>query len=320
MSGRRVLIAGGAGFIGSHLCESFLRAGDTVVCLDNMATGDSQNIATFVGNSRFEHLTADVCDALDEQVDVVLHLASAASPVHYRRLSIETLLANSVGTQALLELARSNGCPFIYFSTSEVYGDPLVHPQREDYWGNVNPVGPRACYDEGKRFGEALTMEYHRRYGLTTTILRLFNTYGPRMALEDGRAIPAFFCAALRHEPLPIQGDGKQTRSFCYIDDLVRAVHMVAEAPVPGGIFNVGNPAEMTILELAEAIGGLTLAPFELRRLPAAEDDPARRCPDISRLNARYGWSPHVSLEDGLARTMADFVARMAIRRPENSQ
>jgi len=320
MSGRRVLIAGGAGFIGSHLCELFLRTGDTVICLDNMATGDSRNVAGLIGNERFEPLPIDVCDVTEERVDLVLHLASAASPVHYRRLSIETLLANSVGTQRLLELARANNCPFIYFSTSEAYGDPLVHPQREDYWGNVNPIGPRACYDEGKRFGEALTMEYHRRYGLTTTILRLFNTYGPRMALDDGRAIPAFFRAALRHEPLPIQGDGRQTRSFCYIDDLVGAVQLVADAPHAGGIFNVGNPAEMTILELAQAIGRLTGAPFRLQHLPPAEDDPARRCPDISRIKAEYGWAPRVPLEDGLASTLADFAERMQIRLPEYSR
>ncbi len=304
----RVLVAGGAGFIGSHVCDALLGRGHEVICLDNLITGRMDNIDHLEEHPEFSFVREDVVRAPLLPVDVVLHLASPASPVHYQRFAIETMLANSAGTHRLASIASDVGARLVYASTSEVYGDPLEHPQRETYWGNVNPTGPRACYDESKRFGEALTTEYRRKHGLNASIVRIFNTYGPRMNLQDGRVVPEFAAAALAGQPLPIFGDGQQTRSFCYVSDLVDALLLVAfDRAADGEIFNLGNPHEVTMLELATLITSAARGGGELEFLPAAQDDPARRRPDITRVRERYGWEPTVSLEDGLRETVAYF-------------
>ncbi len=303
-----VLVAGGAGFIGSHVCEELLRRGHEVVCLDNLATGSLDNIEEFHGNPRFSFTHANVTQTPLLAVDLVLHLASPASPVHYRELPIETMLANSAGTHRLLALAQDTGARLVFASTSEVYGDPLEHPQRETYWGNVNPIGPRACYDESKRFGEALLMEYRRAHGVNATIVRIFNTYGPRMNAEDGRVVPEFIAAALTGRPMPLFGEGLQTRSFCYVDDLVEALLLVALDPASDGmVLNLGNPHEITMLELAKVTAAAACVGDRVERLPASEGDPARRRPDIARMRERYGWEPRIPLVEGLARTVAYF-------------
>lgn len=304
----RVLVAGGAGFIGSHVCDALLERGHEVICLDNLLTGRTRNIEHLESHPDFSFLREDVVRAPLLSVDLVLHLASPASPLHYQRFAIETMLANSAGTHRLAALAADVGARFVFASTSEVYGDPLEHPQPESYWGNVNPVGPRACYDEAKRFGEALTTEYRRKHGINASIVRLFNTYGPRMNIDDGRVVPEFAAAALRSQPLPVFGDGRQTRSFCYVSDLVEVLLLVAlDASADGEVFNLGNPHEVTMLELAETIASAAGGGCEVAFLPAAEDDPARRRPDISRLRGRYGWAPNVELADGIAATVAYF-------------
>ena len=304
----RVLVAGGAGFIGSHVCDALLQHGHEVICLDNLLTGRTQNIEHLESHPEFSFLREDVVRAPLLPVDLVLHLASPASPLHYQRFAIETMLANSAGTHRLAALAADVGARFVFASTSEVYGDPLEHPQPESYWGNVNPVGPRACYDESKRFGEALTTEYRRKHGINATIVRIFNTYGPRMNIDDGRVVPEFAAAALRGQPLPVFGDGRQTRSFCYVSDLVEALLLVAlDASADGDVFNLGNPHEVTMLELAATIAAAAGGGCEVAFLPAAEDDPARRRPDISRLRDRYGWAPKVALAGGIASTVAYF-------------
>ncbi|MBI5284583.1 MAG: SDR family oxidoreductase [Chloroflexi bacterium] len=304
----RVLVAGGAGFIGSHVCETLLERGHEVICLDNLITGRMENIFHLEEHPEFSFVREDVVRAPLLPVDVVLHLASPASPVHYQRFAIETMLANSAGTHRLAAIASDVGARLVYASTSEVYGDPLEHPQRETYWGNVNPTGPRACYDESKRFGEALTTEYRRKHGLNASIVRIFNTYGPRMNLQDGRVVPEFAAAALAGQPLPIFGDGQQTRSFCYVSDLVDALLLVAfDRSADGEILNLGNPHEVTMLELATLITSAARGGGELQFLPAAQDDPARRRPDITRVRERYGWEPQVALEDGLRETVAYF-------------
>ena len=304
----RVLVAGGAGFIGSHVCDALLQRGHEVICLDNLLTGRTRNIEHLESHPDFSFLREDVVRAPLLSVDLVLHLASPASPLHYQRFAIETMLANSAGTHRLAALAADVGARFVFASTSEVYGDPLEHPQSESYWGNVNPVGPRACYDESKRFGESLTWEYRRKHGINATIVRIFNTYGPRMDLDDGRVVSEFAAAALRGEPLPIFGDGTQTRSFCYVSDLVDALLLVAlDRAADGEVLNIGNPHEVSMLELAETIAAAAGAGGVVAHLPAGIDDPARRRPDISRLQARYGWSPRVALDEGIARTVAYF-------------
>jgi len=318
----RVLVAGGAGFLGSHVCDELLARGHEVVCLDNLITGRNDNIEHLESHAGFTFVREDVVRAPLLTVDLVLHMASPASPVHYKRFAIETMLANSAGTHRLAALAADVGARFVFASTSEVYGDPLVHPQRESYRGNVNTLGPRACYDESKRFGESLTWEYRRKHGVNATIVRIFNTYGPRMALDDGRVVSEFAGAALRGEALPIFGDGMQTRSFCYVDDLVNALLLVAlDRGADGEVLNIGNPHEVSMLELAETIASAAGASREVVHLPASADDPARRRPDISRLMARYRWSPRVSLDEGIARTVAYFrdeiEAHAALRRTE---
>ena len=306
----RFIISGAAGFIGSHLCDRLIADGHTVVGLDNLMTGSMRNLETLRGHDRFEFQDQDVCESLfyDGPIDGVLHLASLASPKDYLEHPIETLDVGSAGTRNMLELALDHGARFLLTSTSESYGDPMVHPQVETYWGNVNPVGPRSCYDESKRYAEALTMAFHRVHGLRTNIARIFNTYGPRMQLNDGRVVPAFLDQALRGEPLSIFGDGSQTRSFCYVDDLVDGLArlMLSEERYP---VNLGNPAEMTILEFAEAIHELTgsVAPMEFKDLP--EDDPKKRRPDIGKAKALLGWEPKVGLAEGLRKTVEYFRA-----------
>lgn len=309
----RVLVAGGAGFIGSHVCRALLERGDAVVCLDSFVTGRMANIEELVADPAFELVESDVVEAPRIAADLVLHLASPASPVHYQQFPIETMLANSAGTHRLLAIAAENRARFVFASTSEVYGDPLEHPQRETYWGNVNPIGVRACYDESKRFGEALTVEFRRKHGVNASIVRIFNTYGPRMNINDGRVVPAFIAAALAGRALPVFGDGMQTRSFCYVSDLVEALLLVAlDGTADGEVFNLGNPHEVTMRELAQTIADCAGGGGTLELLPPAPDDPARRKPDISRMTARYGWTPRVDLRDGIARTVAYFAAEGA--------
>jgi len=304
----RVLVTGGSGFIGSHVCRELLSHGHEVICLDNLVTGRIENIAEIDSDPRFSFVQANVMLAPQLSADLVLHLASPASPVHYKKLSLETMLANSAGTHRLLDLAVENGARFVFASTSEVYGDPLEHPQKESYWGNVNPIGPRACYDESKRFGEALTLEYRRKHGLNAAIVRIFNTYGPGMNIDDGRVIPAFISAAVAGRPLPLHGDGEQTRSFCYVSDLVEGLLMVSlDWDADGEGFNIGNPHEITILELARQVKQATGGDGCLAYLPRGTDDPARRRPDIGRMRERYGWQPKVELAEGLRETVAYF-------------
>ncbi len=290
------------------MCDRLLAEGHTVVALDNLLTGAEKNIEHLSGNPEFHFLLHDVTRpvSLEGPVDLVLHLASPASPKDYLEFPIETLDVGSLGTRQMLELARSHGSRFLLTSTSESYGDPHVHPQVETYWGNVNPVGPRSCYDESKRFAEAITMAFHRKHGLRTNIARIFNTYGPRMKLNDGRVVPAFVDQALKGEPMTIFGDGAQTRSFCYVSDLVDGLFrlMQSEERYP---VNLGNPREMTILEFAEAIQRLTGSKSRLDHQPLPEDDPKQRQPDIAKAKRLLGWEPKVSLEDGLALTIEYF-------------
>ncbi len=305
----RVLLAGGAGFIGSHISEELLHRGAEVVCLDNLSTGSIENIECLASHHGFEYINCSVEDAPEMTgVDLVMHFASPASPIHYGRHPIQTMMANSDGTKRLLDIAQRNNARFFFASTSEVYGEPQEHPQAEEYWGNVNPNGVRACYDESKRFGEALTMTYHRHCGVNAGIVRIFNTYGPRMSPEDGRAIPAFIGAALQGLRLPVFGDGLQTRSFCYVSDLVRGLLAVAcDRSANGEVFNVGNPEEVTVLEVAETIQAATGGGPGVFHLPRPQDDPSRRRPDIRRIQERYGWRPEVGLQEGLCRTIEYF-------------
>lgn len=304
----RVVVAGAAGFIGSHFCGRLIADGHTVVALDNLLTGNAANLAPLRGEPRFSFREQDITQQFEVEgaVDAVANLASPASPKDYLEHPIETLEVGSTGTRRMLELALAKGARFLLTSTSECYGDPLVHPQVETYWGNVNPVGPRSCYDESKRFAEALTMAHHRKHGARTTIARIFNTYGPRMKLDDGRVVPAFLDQALRGLPMTVFGDGSQTRSFCYVDDMVDGLLrlMLSEERYP---VNLGNPQEMTILAFAERIRELTgsAAAIEFRPLP--EDDPKVRRPDISKAQRVLGWSPRVELDEGLRRTIEYF-------------
>jgi dTDP-glucose 4,6-dehydratase len=304
----RIVVAGAAGFIGSHLCDRLLAEGHQVVGLDNLLTGAALNIAHLKGDPRFEFLERDITQPFEVAgpVDAVFNLASPASPFDYLRCPIETLDVGSLGTRRLLELARTSNARFLLASTSETYGDPAVHPQVETYWGNVNPVGPRSCYDESKRFAEALTMAYHRKHGLATNIARIFNTYGPRMKLNDGRVVPAFLDQALRDVPMTVFGEGRQTRSFCYVSDLVDGLYrlMLSAERYP---VNLGNPREMTILEFAERIRVLTGTKARIEFRPLPEDDPRQRQPDISKARAILGWEPRVPLDEGLRETVAYF-------------
>ena len=308
----KFLITGGAGFIGSHLCESFLAQGHDVVCMDNYSTGAKENIAGFASNRRFSLVDHNVSRYIrfEPPLDYILHFASPASPVDYLELPIPTLKVGSLGTHNALGLAKAKNAIFLLASTSEVYGDPLVRPQNEEYWGNVNPVGPRGVYDEAKRFAEAITMAYHRYHGLNTRIVRRFNTYGPRMRMRDGRVVPNFISQALKGEPLTVYGEGQQTRSFQYIDDLVAGIHKLLEVdhhlPV-----NIGNPHEMTVLEFAKKIIELTGSKSPIIHKPLPEDDPQVRQPDITKARTLLSWEPKVTLDEGLAKTIDYFRVRL---------
>jgi dTDP-glucose 4,6-dehydratase len=305
-----IVITGGAGFLGSHLSERLLADGYSVVCLDNFCTGTPANVAHLTGNPAFRLIRYDVTEYLHVggPVAAVLHFASPASPIDYLELPIETLKVGSIGTMHALGLARDKGARFLIASTSEVYGDPLVHPQGEDYWGNVNPVGPRSVYDEAKRFSEAATVAYRTTHQVDAKIVRIFNTYGPRMRPNDGRAIPTFIRQALRGEPLTVAGDGAQTRSVCYVDDLVEGILRLLWSGHPGPV-NIGNPNELTVLELAETIRAMTGSASPITFIPRPQDDPMVRQPRIELAGDVLGWKPEVSLADGLARTIDWFRA-----------
>ncbi|MBN1180389.1 MAG: SDR family oxidoreductase [Anaerolineae bacterium] len=310
----RVLITGGAGFIGSHLTDRFLAEGHTVIVMDNLSTGSTDNIAHLAGHENFLFVKQDVTNYLYVKgpLDAVLHFASPASPVDYLRLPIQTLKVGALGTHKALGLALAKGARFLLASTSEVYGDPLVHPQTEDYWGNVNPVGMRGVYDEAKRFAEAMTMAYHRYHGVDTRIVRIFNTFGPRMRLEDGRAVPNFITQALKGEPLTVYGDGSQTRSLIYVDDEVEGIYRLLMSDVTDPV-NIGNPREATILQLAELIRDLTGSTSQITYHPLPQDDPKIRQPDITHARAALNWEPKVPVEEGLARTIEDFRRRLGL-------
>jgi nucleoside-diphosphate-sugar epimerase len=304
----KIVVTGGAGFIGSHLCARLLDEGHSVLCADNFITGAERNIAALRSHPHFSFVQQDVTKAFDFEANAIFHLASPASPVGYMEHPIETILVNSQGTYQMLEQARKQNALFLVASTSEAYGDPLVHPQREDYWGNVNPIGPRACYDESKRLGETLTMEYYRQYRLNARIVRIFNTYGPNSQINDGRMIPNFITQALRNEPLTIYGDGNITRSICYVSDLIDGLMRAMFQPhTAGEVFNLGNTEEHTVLEYAHTIIRLCEASSSIIFEPNRVDDPERRRPDISKAQQILGWQPRVSLEAGLRRTIEWF-------------
>jgi len=304
----RALITGGAGFLGSHLCELFLERGHEVIAIDNFITGNPANVQHLIGREGFSFVKYDVTNYIhiDGDLDYVLHFASPASPIDYLEKPIQTLKVGSLGTHKTLGVAKDKGARYLIASTSEVYGDPLVHPQKEDYWGNVNPVGPRGVYDEAKRFAEAMTMAYHRFHGVETRIVRIFNTYGPRMRIKDGRVVPAFISQALRNEPMTVFGDGSQTRSFCFVTDLIEGIYRLLMSDEVNPT-NIGNPNEMTVLQFAEEIKRLTgsKAPIEYRPLP--EDDPKIRRPDITKARTLLNWEPVVPLEEGLTKTIDYF-------------
>jgi dTDP-glucose 4,6-dehydratase len=314
----RILITGGAGFIGSHLCDRLLVEGHEVITMDNLRTGSVDNIAHLAGHERFHFIKHDITDYIfiEGSVDTVLHLASLPSPVDYLNLPIQTLKVGALGTHKTLGLALEKNAQFLLASTSEVYGDPLEHPQTESYWGNVNPIGPRGVYDESKRFAEAITMAYHRYHNVDTRIVRIFNTYGPRMRTDDGRVVPNFVCQALRGEPLTVYDQGKHTRGFCYVDDLVegivRLLHSNESLPV-----NLGNPTEISVLRLAEMVLKITGSHSEIRFVTPEDertaDDPKVRCPDISKARRVLHWEPTVSAEEGLARTVTFFRKKLGL-------
>jgi dTDP-glucose 4,6-dehydratase len=309
------LVTGGAGFLGSHLCERLLAEGHRVLCVDNLLTGRRANVAHLEGDERFRFIEHNVCLplAVDEPLDHVLHFASPASPIDYLELPIQTLKVGSLGTHNTLGLALAKGARYLLASTSEVYGDPLEHPQRETYWGNVNPIGPRGVYDEAKRFAEAMAMAYHRYHGLEIRIVRIFNTYGTRMRLGDGRVVPAFMEQALTGQPLTVFGDGSQTRSFCFVSDLVDGIYRLLKSAY-GEPVNIGNPAEMTILDFARTILEVTGGDSEIVHEPLPEDDPKVRQPDITLARRELGWEPKVGLREGLERTVGYFRDELAAR------
>jgi dTDP-glucose 4,6-dehydratase len=312
------IVTGGAGFLGSHLCERLLAEGHRVVCVDNLITGTEENIAHILEHDDFEFLEHDVTRPFEVlgTIDNVLHFASPASPIDYLELPIQTLKVGSLGTHNTLGLAKAKEARYLLASTSEVYGDPLIHPQPESYWGNVNPVGPRGVYDEAKRFAEAMVMAYHRYHGLDTRIVRIFNTYGPRMRPKDGRVVPAFIQQSLLGEPLTVFGDGNQTRSFCYVNDLVEGIWRLLNSDFTDPV-NIGNPHEMTILEFADVIVKLTDGKSEIVFEPLPEDDPKTRQPDISLAKKILGWEPGVPLEEGLLQTV-DYFRELLARKTED--
>ena len=310
----KVLVTGGAGFIGSHLCERLVRQGHEVLCLDNFFTGRRENIRHLLDYQRFQLVRHDVCEPLLLEVDQIYNLACPASPVHYQYNPIKTVKSNVMGTLNMLVLARRVGARILQASTSEVYGEPKIHPQTESYWGNVNPIGPRSCYDEGKRVAETLMMDYHRQNGVDIRIARIFNTYGPRMAENDGRVVSNLIVQALRGQELTLYGDGSQTRSFCYVDDLVDGLIRLMNAEGRNEPVNLGNPVEFTIRELAEAVAKVAGGDVRMVYRPLPQDDPTRRQPDITRAREWLGWEPRVPLAEGLVRTVAFFRRRFARR------
>ena len=309
----RVLISGGAGFLGSHLCDRFLSERHEVIAVDNLVTGNLDNLAHLMSSPLFRFIQHDVTQSIyiDGPVDAVLHFASPASPIDYLHLPIQTLKVGALGTHNMLGLAKAKGARFLLASTSEVYGDPQVHPQSEDYWGHVNPIGPRGVYDEAKRFAEALSMAYHRTHGLSTRIARIFNTYGPRMRLDDGRVVPNFVGQALRGEPLTVYGDGSQTRSFCYCDDLIEGLARLLASDCSDPV-NLGNPTELSIRQFAQHINAMVGNEAGIQFCPLPADDPRVRQPDISRARRVLGWAPAVDLEDGLRLTINWFRQRLS--------
>lgn len=309
----KALVTGGAGFIGSHLCRKLIEEGSEVICVDNLIAGEKEKVKDLLKNSKFKFIEHDVIKPfgrlMEKQfghLDLIFHLASPASPEKYSKFPIETLLVNSQGTHNLLQLSVKNKAKFLFTSTSEIYGDPQQHPQKETYWGRVNPVGPRSCYDEGKRFGEAISVTFLERHNLDAKIVRIFNTYGPDMSLDDGRVISNFILQALRGEDLTVQGDGKQTRSFCYISDMVEGLLKMMFSSESGPI-NLGNPEEISILELAKKVIKLTASKTKIKFTPLPEDDPARRQPDITLAKKKLNWEPKVSLDEGLQKTIEYF-------------
>ena len=306
MSRKRVLVTGGAGFIGSHLCEELLHRGCEVICLDNFFTGRKENVAHLMNNPYFEIIRHDIINPIDVEIDEIYNLACPASPVHYQYNPVKTINTNVVGASNMLELAKRSNAKILQASTSEVYGDPKVHPQVESYWGNVNPIGIRSCYDEGKRCAETLFFDYHRQYGVDIRVIRIFNTYGPRMLENDGRVVSNFVVQALRGQDITIYGTGEQTRSFCFVSDLVRGMIAMMEGNVIGPV-NFGNPREMTIKEIAQMVLDLTGSKSKLIYEPLPQDDPCKRKPDITRAKTELGWQPEIVLEEGLKKTIEYF-------------
>ena len=320
-SRKRILVTGGAGFLGSHLTDRLLAAGHEVLCADNLFTGTKRNIERLIGHPRFEFVRHDVTFPLYVEVDEIYNLACPASPIHYQHDPVQTTKTSVHGAINMLGLAKRLRCKILQASTSEVYGDPTVHPQPEAYWGNVNPIGIRSCYDEGKRCAETLFFDYHRQHGVEIKVARIFNTYGPRMHPGDGRVVSNFIVQALREEPLTLYGQGDQTRSFCYVDDLIEGVIALMDTPADvTGPVNLGNPTEFTIRELANLILRLTDAQSELVYMPLPQDDPQQRRPDISLAMAQLGWEPRVALEEGLKPTIGYFMERLADERPRVPQ
>jgi dTDP-glucose 4,6-dehydratase len=309
-----VLVTGAGGFLGSHLTDRLLGAGHSVVGIDNLSTGNMENLAHLAHDPRFHFEQRDICQPFDPgPVDYVFNFASPASPTEYRRLALETLRVGSTGTENTLDIAVKYGASYLHASTSECYGDPLVHPQTEDYWGNVNPIGPRSVYDEAKRYAEALVMAYHRTHGLNTHLVRIFNTYGPRLHPGDGRVISNFMMQALRGEPLTVYGDGSQTRSFCYVDDLIEGILLLSRSAEHLPV-NIGNPDEFTILECAQAVLEATGSQSELRFESLPQDDPTRRCPDITKARTLLDWNPQITLAEGLALSVLYFRSKLAVQ------
>ena len=307
----RIAVTGGAGFIGSHLCDELLEQGHEVIAVDNLFTGTKRNIDALIGHPRFDFIRHDVTQPLLIECDEVFHFACPASPVHYQFNPIKTIKTNVTGTINMLGVAKRTKAKFVLASTSEVYGDPLEHPQRESYWGNVNPIGPRSCYDEGKRVAETLTINYREQGGVDARIVRIFNTYGPRMLFNDGRVVSNFIVQALKGESITVYGEGNQTRSFCFVDDLVRGILATMNTPNFTGPVNLGNPNEMTILELAKKVIDMTGSASKIIHNPLPKDDPTRRKPDISLAKSALGWEPSIQLEEGLKRTIANFDERL---------
>ena len=310
---RSILVTGGSGFLGSHLCERLLERGDNVICLDNFFTGRKENILHLMGNPRFELIRHDIVEPITLEVDQIYNLACPASPLAYQYNPIKTIKTSTVGVVNVLGLAKRCKARVLHASTSEVYGDPTVHPQREDYWGNVNPIGPRSCYDEGKRVAESLCVNYHREHKLEVRIIRIFNTYGPRMDPNDGRVISNFIMQALRGQPITIYGDGTQTRSFCYADDLIRGMMLMMDQDHEIGPVNIGNPGEYTMLQLAqEVLQAIPESKSTIEHVPLPQDDPKQRCPDITKAKSLLGWSPEINLRTGLVKTVAYYRDELA--------